>query len=130
MKDVRPIDPKLVENLRQAKTILHNAQQLVEDSESAIYLAAGKLPEKGTVHCEGVKISVGFYRKWSQEKLKEIETTWVRKSNLPFPFKREFKEDAKAVSYIEENAKEAYDVLAEALTLTPRKPSFEITDKE
>ena len=129
-KEIRSIDPQLAVNLKEAKAILAEAQKAVEAAESAIYIAAGQLPEKGTVHCTGVKISLGFYESWSQEKLTEIEKTWPRKSNMPFPFKREWKADGKSVSYIRDNAKEAYDVLAEALTLKPKKPAFALEDEK
>lgn len=128
-KEIHPLDVKLVEQLRIAKNTLAVAEQAVLDAESAIYLAAqSKLPEKGTTNFTGVKIVTGFYEKWNQEKLKEIETTWPRKSNLPFPFKREFKADGTAISYIRENSKEAYDALADALVLTPSKPSFKLVE--
>jgi hypothetical protein len=128
-KEIIAIDPQLAANLRAAKQVLAVAQVQVTIAESAIYSAAGDhIPEKGTVHLTGVKISAGFSEKWDQEKLKEIETTWPRKSNLAFPFKKEFKADGRAIAYLRENAKGAYDVLAEALTLTPRKPSFELED--
>jgi hypothetical protein len=127
-KQVIEIDPSLAENLRKAKSVLATAQQEVEDAEAAIYLAVkSHIPEKGTLHVTGCKISTGFYSKWSDDKLTEIERTWVRKSNLPFPFKKVWKEDGKAVSYIRDNAADAYEVLTEALTLTPKKPSFELT---
>jgi hypothetical protein len=130
MKDIRNIDPILVTNLKLAKEKLALAQRDVEAAESAIYIAAGDLPEKGTVHYTGVKISLGYYRKWSKEKLDEIEKIWAQKSNLPFPFKREWKEDGKAVSAIEQAAPETFKLLEEALTLIPKKPSFELTKEE
>lgn len=130
MKEVRTIDTKLVENLRQAKTILYNAQKLVEDAESAIYLAAGPLPEKGTVHCTGVKISVGFYEKWDNDALQKAEEKWTQFSNLQFPFKKVYKPDGKAISYMRENAATAYAAIEAALTLTNRKPTFELLEEK
>ena len=128
------IDSTLVENLKTAKANLKIAQDGLLAAESAIYLAAetalGKLPEKGTVHCSGVKMSLGFYEGWEQSKLAELEKEWPTKSNLPFPFKIELKADGKQISYLRENAKDAYALLAQALTLKPKKPSFVLADEK
>lgn len=124
-KEVLPIDPQLIESLKSAKANLKIAEQILLDAESAIYLAVqDKITEKGTIHVTGCKIVTGFYQRWSEEKLTEIERTWPRKSNLAFPFKKIWKEDGKAISYIRENAADAYQELVPALTLTPKKPSF------
>ena len=129
-KEIFPLDTQLVENLRSAKANQAVADQAVEDAESAIYLAVkDKLPEAGTTYFEGCKIVTKFYDKWHQEKLTEIERTWVRHSNLPFPFRKEWKADGKAISYLRDNVKDAYSKLEEALTLTPAKPAFSLTDK-
>ena len=123
-KEVFPIDPQLVVNLKIAKANLEIAKQNVTDAESAIYVAGGSnIPKKGTVHFTGVKIETGFTEKWNQDQLTEIEQTWARKSNLAFPFKREWKPDGKALTYIRENAAEAYKVLEAALTTTDKKPA-------
>lgn len=129
-KEVHSIDPQLVENLRIAKANLAVAQQNVTDAESAIYLAGKEfLPEKGTVNFTGVKVRTSFYEKWDDLELAGIEQKWPEVSNLPFPFKKTYKADGKAISYIRENAKEAYALIEKALTTTPAKPSFELTDK-
>lgn len=124
-KEVHPINPQLIENLKLAKANLKIAEQNVIDAESAIYTAAqSNIPEKGTIHVTGCKIVTGFYEKWNQDTLIEIERTWARKSNLPFPFKQEWKADGKSISYIRDNAADAYAELVKALMLTPKKPSF------
>lgn len=126
-----PIDSQLVENLRVAKSKLAVAQQIVTDAESAIYLAVqDKLPEKGTTNFEGLKIVTKLSEKWSQEKLTEIERTWPRHSNLPFPFQKEWSPDGKAINYLRDNAKDAYERIEVALTTKPAKPAFNLTDKE
>ena len=130
MKEIRPIDAKLVENLRQAKAILHNAEKLVEEAESAIYIAAGEMPEQGTVHCTGVKITLGFYQKWNDEELQKAEAIWPQVSNVPFPFKKTYKADGKAVSYLRDNVPTAYAALEPALTLTNKKPAFTLEDEK
>lgn len=124
-KTVLPIDPQLVENLRVAKGNLAIAQKAVQDAEGAIYVAGGaNIPEKGTVHFQGVKVVTDFYQKWDDKQLAAAEVEWPKHSNLPFPFKRTYKADGKAITYIRENAKETYEVISPALTLTPKKPSF------
>lgn len=75
-------------------------------------------------------MSLGFYEKYDQDKLGEIEKEWPTKSNLPFPFKIELKADGKQISYLRENAKDAYALIAQALTLTPKKPSFVLVDEK
>lgn len=126
-KEVHPIDPQLAANLRIAKANMAVAKQGVEDAEAAIYTAGGNLiPEKGTVHFTGVKVVTAFAEKWDDEGLAKAEAAWPSISNLPFPFKKVYKADGKAVTYLRENAKDAYDLIAKALTLTPRKPSFEL----
>lgn len=130
VKETLPIDPQLVETYRLAKEAADKASDAVTEAQYRIYEAVkAHLPEKGTTHFQGIKIATALSSKWSQEKLDEIETTWVRKSNLPFPFKKEWEADGKAVSYIQDNAPDAYKVLAEALTLKPKKPTFELTEK-
>lgn len=130
MKEVIAIDPQLAINLKLAKDNLDIAKKAVEHAQGEIYIAAGRLPEKGVTHVTGCTITTKFYDKWDTEKLNVIEHIWSTKSNLPFPFKREWKADGKAITYIRENAKEAYAVLADALTLTPAKPSFELTEEK
>lgn len=133
-KEVFEIDSKLSENLKLAKAELKVAQLKVEAAEIAIYnagiaaLPEGKFPEKGTLHFTGVKVAVGVTEKWSDEELAKIEPKWPSVSNLPFPFKKTYKADGKSISYIRENAQAAYDVLAEALTVTPKKPSFDLEE--
>lgn len=126
-KEIHLIDQQLVENLRVAKANLAIAQQAVIDAESAIYSAGESiLPEKGTTHFEGVTVVTKVYEKWNDAELSVIEQTWPTVSNLPFPFKKTYKADGRSVTYIRENAKPAYDILAKALTVTPAKPSFEL----
>lgn len=131
-KVVHPIDPMLVRNLRQAKLQLDAAKTAVADAESEVWLAVekliGKIPEKGTVHATGITIETGFNDTWNQDKLTKIETTWSRKSNSPFPFKKAWKADNKAISFIRDNLPEVYAVIAEALTRNPAKPSFTLTE--
>jgi uncharacterized protein with ATP-grasp and redox domains len=127
-KQVTPIDPSLSLRWKEAKARLSEAQAALLKIESDIYEATqealGKMPEKGTLHVTGMVIDLGFTEKWDDQKLHEIAQNWSKISNNPFPFKPVWKADGKSVSYLRDNAKEAYDKLAEALTLTPRKPSF------
>lgn len=130
-KEIIPIDAALAQKLREANAKVSAAKAELENVQAEIYTAVEAvkpLPEKGTTHATGVKIVTGLTEKWNQEKLVEIERTWARKSNQPFPFKQELKADGKAISYIRDNVPESYAVLQEALTLTPKKPSFEAED--
>lgn len=126
-KEVIQIDPQLSENLRIAKAKFAVAKKEVEDCEIAIYNAAEKsLPEKGTAHVTGVKIVTGYTEKWDDDALAIIEQTWAQTSNLAFPFKKTYKPDGKSITCLRENAEVAYKILAVALTVTPKKPSFEL----
>lgn len=130
-KEVHQIDQRLVENLATAEKNMEIAKKALIEAQLAVY-EAGKasLPERGTTHFEGVKIVTAQSEKWSDEQLAEIEPTWPSVSNLPFPFKKTYKADGKAITYIRENAKTAYDILSVALTVTDKKPTFELTGKE
>lgn len=130
-KEIISIDPALSQKLREATAKVSAAKADLENVQAEIYTAVEAvkpLPEKGTTHATGIKITTGLTDKWNQEKLVEIERTWARKSNNPFPFKQEFKADGKAINYIRDNTPEAYAALQEALTLTPKKPSFEVEE--
>lgn len=128
-KDVLPIDQQLVENLRKAKGKVSAANQELTEAQYAIFESVkDKLPPKGTTHFTGLKVVTDLYEKWSQEKLDEIEKTWVRKCNLPFPFKKVFKEDNTALKYIKEQAPDGYKALEESLTTSDAKPKFEIIE--
>ena len=128
-KTVLPIDKQLVENLRVAKKNAEAANQALVDAQFAIFESVkAQLPEKGTTYFDGVKVVTGFYEKWEQDKLKEIQASW--QSNIAFPFKTELKADAVSLRYVKENAPDAYAKIAEALTLTDKKPTFDLTDKE
>lgn len=124
-----PIDQNLIVALRAAKDNLDIAKKLVEKAEGDIYIAVEKaLPEKGTTHFEGVKIVTKMYDSWSDEELAIVEVQWSTYSNLPFPFKKVYKADKRAISYIKENTPKSYAFIEKALTLTPAKPSFELVD--
>lgn len=77
------------------------------------------LPEKGTTKLPGgLKIVTKLTEKWDQDKLNNIQLTL-------FPFKAEWKLDRKTFTVLEEHYPDEYKKLcAEALTLTPAKPSF------
>lgn len=127
-KEIIKIDPALAQELRSATAKLSIAKANLEEVQAKVYTAVEEvkpLPDKGTTHATGIKITTGMSEKWNQEKLIEIERTWARKSNLPFPFKQEYKADGKAINYLRENVTEAYAALQDALTLTPKKPTFE-----
>lgn len=142
-KEKHPIDPQLIENLRVAKGELKLAQQKVLDAESAIYLATEKLlPEKGTTTFvedvpdgEGaveLKIVTKVYEKWDQELLAKAEAEWAANKaiNAPFPFKKEYKGDGKALTYIRTNVPDQWKILSPALTVTPAKPAFTFKDEK
>jgi hypothetical protein len=96
--------------------------------ESDIYeLVRDQLPGKGTFTAEtGMKIATGYAEKWDQESLNKAYQRWP--SSVPFPFKGEWKPDGKAVAYVRDNLPEEYSLLRDALTLTPKKPTFSVKE--
>jgi hypothetical protein len=126
-KEVLPIDSTLVDALRTAKANADAANKALTEAQYALYEAVkAHLPEKGTTHFEGIKIATGFYEKWDTAQLTEIQKGWT--ANIAFPFKIEYKADGTALKYVRENAPSAYETLTPALTLTEKKPTFELVD--
>lgn len=121
------IPQNLIDDFRSAKSALKASQDTLQKVEIEIYKTVQHvLPEKGTTHFGEMKIVTGMTEKWEQDVLQKVYEDWT--ANVAFPFKREFKAVAKDVSYVREHAPEAYGKIADALTLTPRKPSFEIKE--
>jgi hypothetical protein len=111
----------------RTKAALQAAQEDHLQSEIAIYNEVeDQLPDRGTFQFGDIKIVTGFTEKWDQAKLNEIYNVWDQP--LKFPFKGEWKPDGKAISYLRENAPEAYRMLSDALTLTERKPLFSLKE--
>lgn len=124
-----PIEPTLLESLKSAKQKFKESEKALLDVQYAIFESVkDKLPEEGTTHFDGLKISTGFYSKWSDVLLEKAEQKW--KHNVPFPFKKVYKADGKQVNYLKKNMPMAYADFEIALTVTPRKPSFTLTGEE
>lgn len=122
-----PAAKKLVAAWAEAKDREKKANATRLDIESKLYkLYEREIPEKGTVKIENLKIACGFTDKWNQDELQEIRAKWPDGCSVPFPFKEELKPDGKAISYIRDNVPDIYEVLSQALTQDPRKPSFSI----
>lgn len=131
-KEIIEINQILVDTLKLAKANLKKAQAEVTEAEYAVFLAGGnRIPEKGTIYMNGeIKVATGFTEIWDEELLQGIEQTWPTVSNLPFPFKKIFKADGKQITYLRDNVKPNYDIIAVALTLKPKKPSFTLADEK
>lgn len=126
-KEILPLDTQLVDKLRIAKENHEAASQALTDAQFAIFEAVkDRLPSKGTTSFTGVKIATGFHDKWDQDLLQEIQKGWT--ANLKFPFRVELKAVASDLKYVKENAPSAYESLEKALTLTEKKPTFELVD--
>ena len=120
---------ELIDNWKRTKAVLTEAQDAHMKSEYALYEdAKSDIPEKGTFHYGDIKIVTGFTEKWDQDAISKIYQAWD--SDLKFPFKGEWKPDGKAISYIRENASGVYKKLSEALTLSPKKPAFSLSERE
>ena len=111
--------PKEQETLWNQKRI-ESESQMYEQHQASI-------PDKGTYTTpEGMKITTGFSEDWDQVKLSSAYEQWP--GNIKFPFTGVWKPDGRAISYLRENAPEAYALLQPALTLKPKKPSFSTKD--
>lgn len=100
------------------------------DIEVAIYeLVKKELPAKGTYHTgTGMKIVTGMTEIWDQEAVDAIAVKWDK--DYKFPFKTEYKPDAKAIGYIRENVPSLWKTIHHALTTKEKKPSFSMDRKE
>ncbi len=104
-------------------------------TEKAILAMVGKdLKEKGTNNFpEGLKITTGMDEKWDIDCVDRIKAQFDDGLlTIPFfPFKQEWKPDNKKLSIINESMPEVFTkVFSEALTIKPKKPSFEIKEKK
>ncbi len=114
---------QLIAEWKRTKAALTAAQDAHLQSEINLYNAVKeRLPKKGRFHAGDVIITTGYSEKWQQDKLNEIHNNWH--FAVPFPCKREWKPDAKQVSYIRDNLPEAYKALSESLELKEQKPAF------
>lgn len=123
MKDIT----YLVENLRIARGAVEAAKEQELQAQIAIYnTVKDELPESGSYKNGSLKITTGFYQKWNQESLAQARMAFPE--NEEFPFSLEYKPDNKALAYFKKHKPELFSVISSALTLTPKKPSFEIKD--
>jgi hypothetical protein len=113
---------------KEAKRREQEANALRISIESDIYsLVCGTLPDKGTTTlATGMKIVTGYSESWDQAALNSAYEIWP--SNVPFPFKGEWKADGKAINYVRKHLPEDYALIRSALTLTPKKPAFSVKE--
>ena len=113
-------------------------EQLCNDgrirTEKAILEIVGKdLAEKGTNNFPcGLKITTGMTESWDADVVDRIKNQFDEGLvELPFfPFKQEWKPDNKKLALINEDMPDVFEkVFSEALTIKPKKPSFEVKEK-
>jgi hypothetical protein len=126
----RPTD-QLTELTEQWKAAKHAEAQATACRiaiESRIYeLTQAELPEKGTHTLPtGMKVTTGWTEEWDQERVTAASQAWPQ--GLKFPFAGVWKPDGKAISYLRDNAPDAYALLRDAVTLKPKKPAFSLKD--
>ena len=111
---------------KQAKQAEADAAAHRISIESRIYeLTHADLPDKGTHTLPtGMKITTGFTEDWDQATLNAVYLDWP--PSLKFPFAGTWKPDGKAITYLRDNAPEAYALIRPALTLKPKKPAFSV----
>lgn len=119
---------ELIDQWKHAKQQENLWNQKRVEIESQIYEQhQASIPDKGTYTTpEGMKIATGFAEDWDHAKLNTAYEQWP--ANLKFPFNGVWKPNSKAISYLRDNAPEAYELLRPALTLKPKKPSFSLKE--
>jgi hypothetical protein len=116
---------ELIYKYRSAKNDLAEAKARLLEAEIALYqFYKNEIPEEGSFKVEDLTIKTGFYQKWNQEALTKVEYSYPRKEK--FPFSLEFKPDNRAISYIKDHRPDLYVMIEQALSLTPKKPSFSL----
>ncbi len=118
----------LIDEWKHAKQqeALWNAKRI--EIESRLYeMNQQSIPDKGTYTTpEGMKITTGFTEEWDQGRVTAASQGWPE--GLKFPFTGVWKPDGKAISYLRDNAPDAYALLRDAVTLKPKKPAFSLKD--
>lgn len=80
---------------------------------------------EGGKRFQNLNITYGETRKWDQDKIAMLEGTWLHlHANMPFPFKREYKEVRAITKILEESGIFWKQYMSPLLTVSPRKPSF------
>ena len=127
---------KLVAKWLEYKELETLANQGRIRSEKEILEIVGKdLKEKGSNPFPGgVKITTGMDEKWDSNLVNDIYQRWSdgEIATLPFfPFITDWKPESKKLSILKETMSEAafYKIFSDALTIKPKKPSFEIKVK-
>jgi hypothetical protein len=132
---VRPIEQpatieQLIYNLRSAKDKEERAHDMRLAAEEALLShpdIAASLKDEGTVTVGAVKVSTGYTRKWDESQLSTLRS---QVADEYWPFRTKWDEDRRASRLVEERFPDLWAMLRPALTLTPRKPSIQLTDKE
>lgn len=112
-----------------AKLRVKEAQDELLDIESEIFEKYKKdIKPEGTSSIGPMKIVTGYTSKWDQKKLDIAHAEYLKqKINLPFGFKSEWKPVARDLAPLVHT--EFYKKhIADALTISPKKPSFKMTD--
>lgn len=116
----------LAHELLEAKARESAARDARLEIEQAIIThpdVAPFLKEEGTFSCGPVKVVTGMARKWSQPDVaafaEEIDPAY-------FPFRAEWKEDAKMTKVVQERFPALWTKLRTALVLTPKKPAVSV----
>lgn len=119
----------LIEEWKNAKAqeSLWNAKRI--ELESQIYETHAKeIPEKGTYTTpEGMKITTGFTESWDDTELNTAYQQWPVET-VVFPFSTTWKPDSKAIKVLRDSIPNLYRIIEPALTLKPKKPSFNIKE--
>src|SRR4051794_9500661 len=116
----------LIDEWKHAKEqeIIWNAKRV--EIESKIYEHnQANIHDKGTYTTEeGMKITTGFSDEWSQDDVNRAYQQWPE--DVKFPFIGTWKPDGKAIAHFRDNQPSLYALLQPALTLKPKKPSFNL----
>lgn len=115
---------KLCEQWVQYKQDEKDANERRLAIENEILLMIGNDLKLGSNRVEGlIKITAELDRKWDNEKLIVLRNSIAEDY---FPFKEKFSEKKKMSDEIEKNVPDLWAIISKALTISPKKPAFEV----
>lgn len=92
--------------------------------ENEIISIMGNDLKLGSNRVEGmIKITAGLNRRWDNSKLLVLRNSIAEDY---FPFKETFSENKKMSDEIEQNVPDLWAIISKALTISPKKPAFEV----
>ena len=120
--------PSLLHTLTDAWTRAKAAEQAANKERLAIeaqILESVEIKDGGTTTLEtGLKIVTGLTETLDQDAAMEVYRNWPFGQNIPFPLKKQFALDKKALDFCRQHYPEQVRKIDACITAKPKKPSF------